>query len=427
MFLQQVCILWCVFAVSYVVTAEEATPQQVAEGEKRLSEQVQEVLRHFEQDDPVGLPGAPVPDPMDIPDMKQSFSVATMTFKKVKVYGLSKFRIEYIRSDLTAMQVSVAVRISKLDIKGDYTMSAFWSRSRGGFTVLLTDVYVEGVAMLKVQRDGKLQAEEINMDITFSDISMEFENLGFLGSIFQGIINSVGTFLFDSIKPFILKEVNQNLRGDINKNIEKIPQRFPNSIAPLDMAIADARKMVRDMGYDPYNVPNYNYTTGLFNIYLTHVWVTGLSSFYRQGNVTVTMEDNILFASAHVGSQVMVGMCHWELSFGGLISRAGVASFTVDYLHAKGTVSQPLDTRKKAKLEELELKLGNIQARMDGLGTVDYLVEFVVNVLPNILRQHIVDAIEGPLKIRVQSVLDQYNVAYVIEENIPKLEEMINS
>lgn len=48
-----------------------------------------------------------------------------------------------------------------------------------------------------------------------------------------------------------------------------------------------------------------------------------------------------------------------------------------------------MDTRKKPILEELDLELGNIQARIHGAGTVDYLLEAGVNVLPNILRFHL--------------------------------------
>lgn len=91
-------------------------------------------------------------------------------------------------------------------------MSSWLSRSNGDFTVALTGVNVQGVARLEVGNDGKLQAQNIDMDLTFDQIDMDFKNLGFLGSVFQGLINSVGSFIFDSIKPFILKEVNTNMR-----------------------------------------------------------------------------------------------------------------------------------------------------------------------------------------------------------------------
>ncbi|XP_076635481.1 uncharacterized protein LOC143348770 [Colletes latitarsis] len=188
------------------------TATQIAFGEKRLGDHIRAILKHYQQDDPVGLPGAPVPDPMPVPDMKHSFSMYTMTFKQVNVYGLSKFRIVHMESELSLMQVSVALSIETLDIRGLYTLSSWLSRSAGNFTVELTGVTVQGVARLEVATDGKLHAQDIDMDLTFDKIDMDFKNLGFLGSVFQGVINSVGTFIFDSIKPFILKEVNTNVR-----------------------------------------------------------------------------------------------------------------------------------------------------------------------------------------------------------------------
>lgn len=394
-------------------------------GEKKVSDQVRAILEHYKKDDPVGLPGAPVPDPMPIPDMKHSFSVATMQFRTANLYGLSKFRIEHIQSDLAAMQVIVGLRIETLEVLGNYTMSTWFSRSSGRFNVTLSNVYIEGHAKLEVERGGQLQAQNIEMDIMFQEIAMNFENLGFMGSIFQGIINSVGTFVFDSIKPFILSEVNTNIRGDVNKQIRALPQRFPNSISPLDMALAEGRRTVRDMGYDPYHFPDYNHTVGIFRVDLTHTWSSGISSFYRVGNVSVRMEDNVVFVGLHVGTQRLKGQCLWEVSVGGgLLSRAGSSSFTVEYIQVKTELSQPLDTRKRPVLRDLDMKVGNIQIRMDGAGTLDYVIEFVVNVLPNLLRYQIVNAIEGPIKVRVQDILDTIDVEELIEEKLPELDNL---
>lgn len=106
------------------------------------------------------------------------------------------------------------MRIDSLDIRGLYTITSWLTNSAGEFTVKLTGVNVEGIARLEVANDGKLQAQNIDMDLTFEQIDLDFKNLGFFGAVFQGLINSVGTFMFDSIKPFILKEVNTNVRYD---------------------------------------------------------------------------------------------------------------------------------------------------------------------------------------------------------------------
>lgn len=185
----------------------------------------------------------------------------------------------------------MTLSIQTLDIRGLYTLSSWLSRSAGNFTVELMGVIVQGVARLEVGTDGKLHAQDIDLDLTFEKIDMDFKNLGFLGSVFQGVINSVGTFIFDSIKPFILKEVNTNVRGEINKQISQLPQYFPNSISPFDMAIAEARRQVSQMGYDPFKVKDYSQTVGIFTVTSTHTWITGLASFHRMGNITLSMEN----------------------------------------------------------------------------------------------------------------------------------------
>lgn len=80
-------------------------------GEQKLSDQVRLILNHYKQEDPVGLPGAPIADPMPIPDMKRSFTYATMHFTSAHVHGLSRFRIQHIKSNLAAMQVCIRVFI----------------------------------------------------------------------------------------------------------------------------------------------------------------------------------------------------------------------------------------------------------------------------------------------------------------------------
>ncbi|XP_011501437.1 PREDICTED: uncharacterized protein LOC105365056 [Ceratosolen solmsi marchali] len=404
--------------------SNSSTSAQIAQGEKQLGDQIRAILKHYQQADPIGLPGAPVPDPMSVPDMKHSFSMFTMNLNSIKVYGLSKFRIEHIRSELALMQVSVALHIESLDIRGLYTLSSWLSSSAGDFTVKLTGVNIQGLARLEVGNDGKLHAQDIDMDLTFDNIDMDFQNLGFLASVFQSFINSVGSFIFDSIKPYILKEVNTNIRGEVNKHISQLPNYFPNSISPFDMAVAEARKQVSDMGYDPFKVKDYSQSMGIFTVTSSHTWLTGLASFYRMGNITLSMENGIVYAVMDIGTQEIEGRTHWEVSvIGGVLSKAGTVSFTVEYFRVQLNLSQPLDTRKRATLEELDFELGNIQTRIHGAGTIDYLVEAGINILPNLLRNQIMDALEGPIMRRIQDELDKVDVEKLIHEKIPDIEE----
>ena len=89
--------------------------------------------------------------------------------------------------------------------------------------------------------------------------------------------------------------------------------------------------------------------------------------------------------------------------------------------------NQSLDTRRHPYLESLDLKLGpmTLVSRGDA-GRLNALTEFGVNVLPNLLRYQIVDALEEPITRRVQDVLDTVNVEDIINERLPDLDGLDN-
>ncbi|XP_060529036.1 uncharacterized protein LOC132703664 isoform X2 [Cylas formicarius] len=397
---------------------------QNLEAEKKLSEYVNVIIEHYKQTEPVGIPGAPIPDPLSIPPMNQSFSIGRMNFKDVELYGLKKFKIDHVVADVAAMKVEAALVIDKLDIVGNYTLNTWFSSAKGNFTVKLTHVFIKAMATLEVQRNGSLEAQAIDMDITFKEMAMDFKGLGFFASMFQGVVNSVGSFMFDSIKPFILSEANSNVRNDINKQVSKLPQKFPNSISPFDELVAEARKKVRALGYDPFKIADYNNSVGVFDVYLMHTWLYGLSSFHRTKDIVFEIRNNTVHALLEVGTQKLLGTTHWEISLiTELLTRVGTASFSVEYIGVQINASQAMDTRKPPSLDDIQLELGNIQMRFDGLGTADYLIEFGVNVLPNLIRYQIMDAIERPIKLKIQEELDKINVEEFIRTNSEKLDD----
>lgn len=412
------------------VKADETSQNEtqiLEEGEKRMSEQILKILDHFKQDDPVGIPGADIPDPYKVPDMTQVLSVATINFKDMAVYGISKFRIIYIDAEIADMEVNAAMTIDSLQVLGNYTMFTWLSKSQGPFTVDLKDLSIKARATLGVERDGRLQAQDIDIDIGFKTIAMNFENLGFFGAMFQSIVNSVGNYLFDSIKPFILKEAYTKMRAEINAKLDEFAgdMQFPNSISPLDMVIVDARKKVRAMKMDPYQINDWNKTMNMVQVKLVNTSVTGISSFYRVGNISLRMENNKVVADVEIGTQKLLGSTQWEISaIGGILSRTGTALFSVEYISVRIILGQPLDTRKRLELKDLDLEVGNIQVRCNGAGTLDYLVEVIVNILPNLLRYQIIDTLEGPIQERLQQYLNKINVEETIKSKLPEIDAM---
>lgn len=89
----------------------------------------------------------------------------------------------------------------------------------------------------------------------------------------------------------------------------------------------------------------------------------------------------------------------------------------------KVIIRQSLDTRNTPKLEDIQLEVGNIQIRSNGAGSADYLIEMGVNILPNLLRRMIIDALESPLRARIQEELNAINTEKLIHDNLDKIDE----
>jgi len=386
-----------------------------------MSEYVLKILDHYKQEDPTGLPGVPIPDPLTVPDLKNNVPGGTMHMKNVSLSGLTNFRLETVKANVAAMEVQTALTFDQLIVKGNYTLSGWLGGSSGPFTVTLTKVFVQANATMEVQLDGKLRAQNMNMDIKLQKINMDFQRLG---GLYQSVIKSAGSFVFENVKPYVIKQVNTNVREEVNKQIDALNQTFPNSIAPLDQLLSEVRHKIRKAGYDPYQVKDYDNSAGVFEVRLSNTWAFGLSSIYRCGDILFEIRNKTVYMVVDVCTQRLKGSSNWEVSLlSGILSRSGSVAFTIEYFQVEVALSQSMDTRKHPRLEDIQLRLGNIQIRFDGTGTFDYVVEFAVNVFPNILRFQIMDAIEEPLKIRIQEVLDKVNTESIIKENVKKLDD----
>lgn len=86
---------------------------------------------------------------------------------------------------LCALQIAIGLSIEELQALGRYQMSAWLSRSKGNCNVTVIQVAVEVAVDFFVDPEGVLQVENIAVDVKFNDIKMNFDNLGFMASVFQ--------------------------------------------------------------------------------------------------------------------------------------------------------------------------------------------------------------------------------------------------
>jgi len=150
-----------------------------------LDDRIRGIMEHFKQEDPLGVPGVIIPDPFPVPDIEKDLSAAKIVLRDAQLWDTSKFRVDYIRTDLKDLGVWISITFPRLQMLGRYGMSSFFSTSTGDFNVTLINVRAEGFGRLTVDPDGILQATNVSLDLTFFDIKMKFENLGFMANIMQ--------------------------------------------------------------------------------------------------------------------------------------------------------------------------------------------------------------------------------------------------
>lgn len=319
------------------------------------------------------------------------------------------------------------LKIKRLYVLGNYTLKTWFQSAKGPFNVTLLDVDAATEASLEPDEDGNLVPTNMDMDMRFRDCELDFKNLGLVASLFQGVISTLGSSLFEGIKPFIISEMQNNLMTDLNSQVKAITSKLPKMDVPVpDLAIAEGRAYVRRMGYDPYHLSDRHMKEGPLNVTISDLTITGLSDFRRVGDIGLQIRGTVLQMSVHVITRTVNGTLGWkyELGLNKMFSRTGVSNFTVDHIQIRAVINQTLDVRNKPVLEKLDIEVGNIEARMDRKETVDYVVEVAINSLPKLMRHIIVDVLEEPIKMKVQTILDDVEVEQMIEERLPELDRL---
>ena len=203
----------------------------------------------------------------------------------------------------------------------------------------------------------------------------------------QGAINSFGTYIFNSIKPTVLKLVDDIVKGNVNSQMRNLSYRFPESIPPLDTAMANVRTQIRKRNMDPFHIPALAKTldNGIV-IKLSNGTFHGLASIHRwlhlnviqnlnytdvliwprcrSGDIQMGFENNSLVIGIQVATQQLLGKFNWELDTK-LFSPKGKFDVQIDSLDINIGLSQSADVRKKPKLKVARLHLGNIHVRYD--------------------------------------------------------------
>ncbi|OXA52407.1 hypothetical protein Fcan01_12409 [Folsomia candida] len=420
------------------------------EAEGTLVDHIKSVINHYKREEAAGLPF--IKDPLPINSFHQKFSGMTMKFQDSQVYGFSRFKVEKLNADLAELKVNMKLTIDELVVRGRYLLSAWISKTQGDYNMTVFNAQLDVDAELMVDELGYLQVSKMETDIVFGDLKIYFENLGFLGKMFQGIVNKVGVFIFETMKPTIWNEVEAKLTEVMNSESRDIPHQFPTSINPVDQILAHVRKLIKERNLDPVPLADYSTQSSKWsNFELYNGYLYGLSSIRRTGPMLLGFESNTIHMTVHLGvnnlrgskktnkmfyckyfrddiivikakkcnHNFLVGTYEWGwTAMRGVLGRRGQLTFNLDFVNVEIRLQQSANLDKKPIVDSVNVTLGPTQLTSDGIGAVDYVLEMIFNVVPNMFRQRIADAAEYPLSQALEDELQKINIESFIDENM---------
>nr|XP_053655219.1 uncharacterized protein LOC128704180 [Cherax quadricarinatus] len=138
----------------------------------------------------------------------------------------------------------------------------------------------------------------------------------------------------------------------------------------------------------------------------------GLSAYHGHGALACGQDGNCTWGMAspsrqltsritrvnccgQVGAQQVKVTGEWWVPY--LLGTGGHLEATIDTFSATFEVQQKVDMKSPAVLRTLDCQIGNMAVRTTGMGSLDYLVEAAVNILPNVFRNEIVKKFEPEL------------------------------
>lgn len=241
-------------------------------------------------------------------------------------------------------------------------------------------------------------------------------------------LSSAGSVILASLKPYILDQIDERINREVNAQLQNVP-KLPAIVehSPVDLAIIEARRFVRNW-YEPFIIEKIvEHDSEFLAVTLGPITVHGLSKFARVGSVGLKITNGTVIISLRMITGRLHGHCKFFYDFGKVgAARAGRAEFSVGHLQFEAKVNQSMNFRKKPILDDLQLETGKIFVHLDGKGKLDYLLELTMELLPQMLRYMIIDALEEPIKQKIQQeILDTLDVEKQVDDHLSLLESLL--
>ncbi|XP_014257733.1 uncharacterized protein LOC106671354 [Cimex lectularius] len=410
------CPIWGTFAAE-----DEFLPAE----DQRLSARIREVIVHYRKRGTVVLPASDIPDPLPVPSMSKYVGTTPILFTNLMVNGLKNVTIDHINTNIDKMQIYVAVYVNRLVITGNYSANYWFTRVGGEFNATLLEVDASSTAEFAFRDTGEVYTTDSNLDVSFTEAIVDFNSPGLVGTLLKRIMSSSASILLEGVKPFILQQINEKVLSDINNRTKPFRESLSlnRSSTLVEQAILEGRRYVKTKGFNPYHVRDYKLKYNPFTIDISNFVLEGLSDFHKIGNVTLFMEKGTIHLGIRLATLDLKGRCRWKINFHKNLSKTGTTNFTVDHFQVRAFVRQSIDVSEHPVLQNLDLNVGKVRVDMEGTG-VDMIISLFVRTLPDIIRHIIVDAIEVPVQVKIQQLLNKIDMDEAVETGLEQLDNI---
>ncbi|KAG7173632.1 uncharacterized protein LOC121860290 [Homarus americanus] len=397
---------WCVVVVVGMVGgARGALDIEAWKGEEPLTPEriVREVVEYFSQRDPHGIPVLKVPESIELPDR---VSASQITLWDLKISGHSGLRLEHVNVNLTSFSGKVKISLPVINLQGQYSWPGWFSTSQGATNVTMVGIEVTVDLYLGVNSDGILNLDDLKITLTYDDLILDFENLSTQHSV---LVSTADVFFGTFIQPLIIGSAQEKLMDTVNQRLQKKMKDmpFPNSISPIDYAIAKVRREIRKQNLDPVKLGRKDDTLAWgISLQLKDIELEGLATIHRTHEISAQFIDNAVFITIQLGTQELQGGSDWSMSAALLPAVEGHLNILIESLEVTIDLKQPVNIRSPPTLRKIDIRLGNLAVRSTGEGSMDYLLEAFVNIVPNALRNVIMDNIEPRIQQIIQKRLN---------------------
>ncbi|KAI1287990.1 hypothetical protein HDE_09758 [Halotydeus destructor] len=424
--------LFALFSLCALCRSRSIRDSQNSRNEEEYKEWIARAENENGVLDPVKLVAKYLADPMTISDFNVTESGRMTNFavnlKRMSLKGLRGLDIESMKFNLGWMHVDVVMTLPTLRLEGDYRMGGQIMLvpivGRGPFFMDITGLKIFAKAALKSSPSG-LQVGEMVLDLEVDDLDMHFSNLmgsGKWSSLTNGLLNKMSHLIFDHVKYMLLDELKADIHDHLNTQLAKLPDQFVTKRSEnlFDDLLSRVAEAVTQAGFDPLRLPNqvdgFDHDLGLFR-FRGHAQVHngvlhGLKTLIRTGDVIAIYENDSVTLEANLGFENLTGSYDWRASFMGP-GMGGSSTLHVSCIQVFVKLRQGLKRGDRPLLDTFEVRnFKNIWIDLTGLGTVDFIVEAIVNLVTNTFKAILANFISGPIRNLLQEKLDQVPITF---------------